>query len=154
VIAAVVERCAGIDVAKNVLNVCVMTGAVADEPVLAFRKFAAFNSELAQLRDWLVEVGCTQVVMESTGSYWKPVFEVLEDSGVRVILANGEDVKARRGHKTDWKTVSFWRIFYAASALRSPSRDAHPRIETYDIRKRLLARRLFNGTFQPKAIVN
>lgn len=66
-ITAVVERCAGIDVAKNVLNVCVMTGAAADEPAVEFRKFGAFNAELARLRDWLAAAGCTHVVMESTG---------------------------------------------------------------------------------------
>ncbi len=47
------------------------------------------------------------MVMESTGSYWKPVYAVLEESGIRVLVANGEDVKARRGHKTDWNDCQF-----------------------------------------------
>jgi len=46
-------------------------------------------------------------VMESTGSYWKPVYAALEGSGIEVQLANGEDVKARRGHKTDWDDCQF-----------------------------------------------
>jgi transposase len=54
-----------------------------------------------------METGCTHVAMESTGCYWKPVYAALEDSGVAVILANGEDVKGRRGHKTDWKDCQF-----------------------------------------------
>ena len=45
--------------------------------------------------------------MESTGSYWKPIYAVLEDSGIEVVVANGEDVKARRGHKTDWNDCRF-----------------------------------------------
>ena len=104
---AVVERCAGIDVAKDVLNVCVMTGAADLEPEVELRLFGTFNAELDKLREWLVETGCTHVVMESTGSYWKPVYAALEGSGIKVILANGEDVKARRGHKTDWKDCQF-----------------------------------------------
>ena len=47
------------------------------------------------------------MVMESTGSYWKPVYAVLAESGIRVLEANGEDVKARRGHKTDWNDCQF-----------------------------------------------
>jgi transposase len=100
-IAAVIERCAGIDVGKKVLAACIMTGAADAEPEIQQREYSTFNRELGRLRDWLIETGCTHVVMESTGSYWRPVFEVLEDS-VTVILANPEQVKSRRGHKTDW----------------------------------------------------
>jgi transposase len=59
------------------------------------------------LCEWLKAAGCTHAVMESTGSYWKPVYTVLEEGGLQVILANGEDVKARRGHKTDWNDCQF-----------------------------------------------
>src|SRR5579863_1769016 len=104
---AVVERCAGIDVAKKKLNVCVMTGAADQEPEVELRLFGTFNAELDKLRQWLLETGVTHVVMESTGSYWKPVYAALEGSGIKVILANGEDVKARRGHKTDWTDCQF-----------------------------------------------
>jgi transposase len=104
---AVIERCAGIDVSKNALNVCVLTGAADQEAAAELRLFGAFNADLEELRQWLVERGCTHVVMESTGSYWKPVYAVLEDSGVGILLANGEDVKARRGHKTDWQDCQF-----------------------------------------------
>jgi hypothetical protein len=100
-IAAVIERCAGIDVGKKVLAVCIMTGAADAEPEIQQREYSTFNRELGRLRNWLIETGCTHVVMESTGSYWRPVFEILEDS-VTVILANPEQVKSRRGHKTDW----------------------------------------------------
>jgi transposase len=100
-IAAVIERCAGIDVGKKFLAVCIMTGAADAEPEIQQREYSTFNRELGRLRDWLIETGCTHVVMESTGSYWRPVFEILEDS-VAVILVNPEQVKSRRGHKTDW----------------------------------------------------
>lgn len=101
-IAAILECCAGIDVAKDVVNVCLMKGPAEEEPRVEFRLFGTFNAELAELRDWLVAAGCTHVVMESTGCYWKPVWAVLEEK-LTLLLANGEDVKNRRGHKTDWE---------------------------------------------------
>ena len=52
------------------------------------------------MRAWLVETKCTEAVMESTGSYWKPVFNILEGS-LKIILANPEQVEALRGKKTD-----------------------------------------------------
>jgi len=101
-IPAVIERCAGIDVGKKFLVCCVATGPAQQEAVMETRKFGTFVSELRALKAWLVESRCTHVVMESTGVYWKPVFNVLEDS-FQVVLANSEQVKNRRGHKTDWK---------------------------------------------------
>ena len=98
---AVMERCAGIDVARRQLNVCVLTGAAAEEPGKEFRQFGTHPAELETLRLWLKDRGCTHVAMESTGSYWKPVFEALEED-MTVLLANAEDIKGRRGHKTDW----------------------------------------------------
>lgn len=99
---AIIERCAGIDVGKKFITVCVLIGTGDAEPSSEKRMFGTFNAELAALRDWLCEQGCTHVAMESTGPYWQPVFNILEDAFV-VVLANGEQVKARRGHKTDWK---------------------------------------------------
>jgi hypothetical protein len=110
-IAAVIERCAGIDVGKKVLAVCIMTGAADAEPEIQQREFSTFNRELNQLRNWLAENGCTHVVMESTGSYWRPVLEILEDS-VTVILANPEQVKSRRGHRRTGMMPAGWPICF------------------------------------------
>jgi len=99
-IEAVIERCAGIDVGKKFVVVCLMVGSLESEPKTELRKFGTIMSELEQLRDWLARENCTHAVMESTGSYWKPIFNVLE-SDIKVILANAFDVRNRRGHKTD-----------------------------------------------------
>jgi hypothetical protein len=99
-IPAILERCAGIDVGKSLAAVCLMTGEAAAEPRVEYRSFGTFTADLEQMRDWLVEAGCTHVLMESTGSYWKPIFNVLEEH-LKVHLANAEDVKGRKGHKTD-----------------------------------------------------
>ena len=96
------ERCAGIDVHKKFLAVSVLIGLAHQKPASEVRRFGTSVPELGQLKAWLMEKGCTEVVMESTGSYWKPVFNVLEGS-IRVILANAEQVKALRGKKTDPK---------------------------------------------------
>ena len=95
-----VENCAGIDVGKKFLAVCVLTGSAHRKPVEEVRRFGTSVKELEGLRAWLAETKCTEVVMESTGSYWKPVFNVLEGS-LKIILANPIQVKALRGKKTD-----------------------------------------------------
>src|SRR3954465_1353358 len=103
-IPAVVERCAGIDVGKKTLAVCVMTGAANEEPQAELRKFGTVRAELIRLREWLKSAGCTHVVMESTGCYWKPILNVLEDDPefqLHIIVANPQQVKAITGHKTD-----------------------------------------------------
>jgi len=76
-ICATIERCAGIDVGKTFLAVCLMTGPLEGEPRVERRRFGTVTAELEKLRDWLQREGITHVVMESTGSYWKPVFNVL-----------------------------------------------------------------------------
>ena len=68
-IEAVIERCAGIDVGRKFVVVCVMVGEAQTTPQYEIRKFLTLNNELEQLRQWLEETGCTHVVMESTGSY-------------------------------------------------------------------------------------
>jgi transposase len=103
-IPAVVERCAGIDVGKKFLAVCVMTGPADQEANFQVRKFNTTRAHLEALRQWLKTEGCTHVVMESTGVYWKPVLNVLEDDPeytLKVVLANPQQVKAVTGHKTD-----------------------------------------------------
>jgi hypothetical protein len=67
-ISAAIERCAGIDVGKKFLAVCVMVGPLQGEPQVEIRKFGTIRSELEALRNWLKEQGVTHVVMESTGS--------------------------------------------------------------------------------------
>ena len=116
---AVLERCAGIDVARRQLNVCVLTGPAAEEPEKQLREFGTHPAELETLRLWLKEHGCTHAVMESTGSYWKPVFDALEQD-LTVAVANAEDVKGRRGHKSDWLDCE-WSAHLLRHGLIRPS---------------------------------
>jgi len=99
---AVLECCAGIDVGKKWIAVCVLTGPAKGDAQAEIRKYATTNQCLEQLSEWLVECGCTHVVMESTGEYWRPIFNVLEEATeLEIILANSQQVKGLRGHKTD-----------------------------------------------------
>ena len=118
-IPAVIERCAGIDVGKTFLTVCLLTGPADGEPKVQTRKVSTFHDDLEALRQWLSNEHCTHVVMESTGSYWKPVFSILESS-VTVFLANGQDVKGRKGHKTDWNDCR-WLAHLLRHGLIRPS---------------------------------
>lgn len=103
-ISAVIERCAGIDVGKKFLAVCVMTGPAQENATAEVQKFGTIRAELVRVREWLKSAGCTHVVMESTGVYWKPVLNILEDDPeyrLEIVLANAQQVKAVTGHKTD-----------------------------------------------------
>lgn len=118
-ICAAIERCAGIDVGKKVLAVCLMVGPLEGEPRVEMRLFGTHRAELDRLREWLKEEQITHVVMESTGSYWKPVYNVLEDT-VQVYLANPQEVKNRRGHKTD-NQDGWWLAHLLRHAMIHPS---------------------------------
>ena len=69
----VYERCCGIDIHKKVIVACMRMGKKKEN-----REFGASTRELLKLADWLQENGCEMVAMESTGSYWKPLYNVLE----------------------------------------------------------------------------
>ena len=106
-ICAAVERCAGIDVGKKWLSVCILIGPLDGEPRVERHRFGVV-ADLQPLRDWLSKAGVTHAVMESTGSYWKPVFHVLEDS-VQVYLANPQEVKNRKGPRQTTRMAGGWR---------------------------------------------
>jgi transposase len=137
---AVLERCAGIDVGKRTIAVCLMTGPADAEPATDIREFGTFVAQLEEMKQWLLAAGCTHVVMESTGSYWKPIFNVLEDN-LQVYLANAQDVKGRKGHKTDRKDCWWLAHLLRHAMIRTSFVPPRPIRELRDLtrrRKRLL----------------
>jgi transposase len=96
------QRCAALDVGKEEVVACTRvpagTGARRHQEV---RTYKTFSSSLAGLADWLTQQGITQVVMEATGSYWKPIWYVLEERGFQLLLVNARHVKVLPGRKTD-----------------------------------------------------
>jgi transposase len=92
--------CAGLDVHKDSLSACVRRLLANDETQEEVPTFGTTTAELLALLDWLQSAHVPIVAMESTGVYWKPVFNVLEGS-VRVLLVNAEQIKQVEGRKTD-----------------------------------------------------
>jgi transposase len=96
------EICCGIDVHAKMLVACLIM-ANGEKQV---RTFSTMTDDLLRLRDWLVAAQCTHVAIESTGVYWKPVFNIIEDA-LTVILINPEHARALRGRKTDVKDAEW-----------------------------------------------
>ncbi len=88
---------AGIDIGSREHYVCVPIGR--DKEVV--KKFSAFTRDLKEMADWLKKCGVKTIVMESTGVYWIPVFQILESNGFEVKLVNARYVKNVPGRKTD-----------------------------------------------------
>ena len=103
---AIVERCCGLDVHKNVVVACLMTGPPAGRPKKEIRSYGATTEQLEQLREWLKEAGCTHVGMESTGVYWVPVYAVLEEH-FDLTVGNAAHIKNVPGRKTDVKDAQW-----------------------------------------------
>ncbi|WP_042230261.1 IS110 family transposase, partial [Paenibacillus popilliae] len=99
---ALLERCAGLDVHQETVVACVLAGSLDKKPKQEIKTFGTTTKELLKLHDWLLERECTHVAMESTGVYWKPVWNLMEDS-FELVLANPQRIKNVPGKKTDMK---------------------------------------------------
>ena len=115
---AILERCCGIDVHKKSLTACLLTGYLEGKPKSTIKTFSTTTNSLLKLKDWLEQEGCTHIAIESTGVYWKPVFNVLEDS-MEVVLANARDVKNVPGRKTDIKDCQWIALLLRSGLLKS-----------------------------------
>lgn len=111
----VYEICCGIDVHAKMLVACL----ISRDGQKQISSFSTMTDGLLSLRDWLVAEGCTQVAIESTGVYWKPVFNILEDA-LDVMLINPEHARALRGRKTDVKDAE-WLADLLRHGLLRPS---------------------------------
>ena len=89
-------RCAGIDVHKKVLVVCLRIGSK-----LEIREFGTLTDEIREMVAWLKTNGCQMAAMESTGSYWKPIYNIFEQEGMPVMVCNAYHIKNVPGRKTD-----------------------------------------------------
>ncbi|WP_339807631.1 IS110 family transposase [Paenibacillus sp. FSL R7-0337] len=92
--------CAGLDVHQETVVACVLKGPIEQKPQCHLKTFGTTTKELLGLQDWLSEHGCREVVMESTGVLWKPVWNILEGS-CDLVLANAQRVKNTPGRKSD-----------------------------------------------------
>jgi transposase len=98
----IIDRCAGLDVHKDTVMACVRRPGRGSRREQEVREFRTWTSALRDLRAWLASEGVSQVAMEATGVYWRPVWAALEDlAGVEVLLVNAQHVKNLPGRKTD-----------------------------------------------------
>jgi transposase len=93
-------RCAGLDVHKRIIVACRLTPGPRGHPIRDVESFRTTTRGLLELSDWLGAVGVSVVAMESTGSFWKPVYNVLEGS-FELLVVNAQHLKAVPGRKTD-----------------------------------------------------
>lgn len=100
------ERCAGIDVHKKTVVVCCLSVAPNGKPQRETRTYDTTTRELLSLCDWLSSEAITQVAMESTGEYWKPVYNLLESS-YEVMVVNSHHFKQVPGLHTDVKDAEW-----------------------------------------------
>jgi transposase len=105
-ISVVHPRCCGIDVHKREVQACLLVSAENGLVRQEQRTFGTTMEALLALLDWLVGAGCTHVAMESTGVYWKPLFNVL-DGAVEVLVVNAQHIKQVPGRKTDVKDAAW-----------------------------------------------
>jgi transposase len=96
------ERCCGLDVHKKSVVACLIVAGAGGEPKKEIRTFGTMTEDLLELSDWLAAAGCTHVAMESTGVYWKPLYNLLE-AAFMPLLVNARHIKTVPGRKTDVK---------------------------------------------------
>jgi len=115
----IVDRCAGLDVHKKTVVACVRSpGAGRSKRAVEVRTFETFTDDLVKLREWLMESGVTEVAMEATGVYWKPVWDALEGHGLEVLLVNPAHIKNVPGRKTDVNDATWIATLLECGLLR------------------------------------
>lgn len=135
----VYDICCGIDVHKKLIVACLRKG---NKNVI--REFGATTRKLLTLADWLKESGCKMVAMESTASYWKPLYNILESSGLNAMVVNAHHMKAVPGRKTDVKDAEWIADLLQHGLLQAsyiPDKDQRELRELVRYRKSLTGER-------------
>jgi transposase len=140
--------CCGLDVHKASVTACLRSPGDGAQRRQEVRTFGTTTRELLQLVDWLTAAGCTHVVMESTGVYWRPVYNLLEGS-VELFLVNAQHVKAVPGRKTDVRDCEWLAQLLELGLLRRSFVPPAAQRELRDVvryRKRLIEDRAREAT--------
>src|SRR3989442_14759362 len=98
--------CCGLDVHKKLIVACLISLNEAGEFQKELRSFPTMTKDILALADWLTSAGCTHVAMESTGVYWRPIWNLLEGQ-FELLLVNAQHIKAVPGRKTDLKDAEW-----------------------------------------------
>lgn len=128
----VYDRCCGLDVHKQTVVACVLVTPEAGPPAKEVRTFGTMTADLLALADWLGEAGATHVAMESTGVYWKPIWNLLEGQ-FTLLLVNARHIKAVPGHKTDVKDAEWLADLLRHGLLRGSVVPDRPQRELQEL---------------------
>ncbi|MDQ5853732.1 MAG: IS110 family transposase [Chloroflexota bacterium] len=130
----IVERACGLDVHKRTVVACLITPGANGKPHQEIRTFSTVTAELLRLADWLTAAGCTHVAMESTGIYWRPVYNILEAIGVfELLVVNAQHIKAVPGRKTDTHDAAWIATLLRHGLLRGSFIPPRPLRELRDL---------------------
>jgi transposase len=124
--------CCGLDVHKKSITACVLWAEAQGKSRKEKRSFGTFTQDLLRLADWLQECGVTHVALESTGVYWKPVWNILAEQ-FEVLLVNAQHIKAVPGGKTDQKDSEWIADLLQHGLLRSSFVPPRPTRELRDL---------------------
>jgi transposase len=94
------RRCCGMDIHKDTVVVCVLPPVEGDGQTVR-KTYGTFRNDLIRMRVWLKQLKVTEIAMESTGVYWRPIWNVLDEEGFHLLLVNPAQVKALAGRKSD-----------------------------------------------------
>lgn len=125
-------NCAGLDVHKKTVKVCVLIHLPNGQRRKEFRTYLTTTEELLKLGDWLKEQGCTHIAFEATGVYWKPVFNLLEGN-FTVLVVNAQHIKAVPGRKTDVKDAEWIADLLQHGLLKASFVPSGPQRELRDL---------------------
>jgi transposase len=125
-------RCAGLDVHKKTVVACIRRSGPGAQAVQETRTFTTMTADLLALADWLAAAGVTQVALEATGVYWKPVYHLLEDR-FTMTLVNAQHIKKVPGRKTDVKDAEWIAQLLQCGLLRGSFVPPEPIRELRDL---------------------
>lgn len=125
-------RCCGLDVHKRTVVACVIEPDDAGRPLKAIRTFGTMTPDLLELVDWLTACQVTHVAMEATGSYWRPIYNLLEDDFTALVV-NAQHVKAVPGRKTDVRDCEWIAELLRHGLLRASFVPERPQRELRDL---------------------
>jgi transposase len=128
------ERCCGLDVHKRSVAACLIMPGTHGEPRKEIRTFGTMTEDLLELSDWLAAAGCTHVAMESTGVYWKPIYNLLEGA-FTPLLVNARHIKSVPGRKTDVKDCEWIADLLRHGLLRGSFVPERPQRELRELNR-------------------
>jgi transposase len=128
----VYERCCGLVVHKSTVVACLLTPDSGGRPQREVRTFGTMTDDLLAMMDWLVSRSCTHVAMESTGVYWKPIYNLLEGT-LQVLVVNAQHMKAVPGRKTDVRDAEWIADLLRHGLLRASFIPPRPQRELREL---------------------